>query len=140
MFEKYVSLSLIRCERDLLFTNNILYIATRHTGDEQNRAAKLSIFWGGMGHSQYHVVSPVIKLCFATLSPNLCGVTEVCPLTGGVLCLCGLGQQVGSEGAGQDGLAGALLTGAQLQTPHVTHHCSGVKRLLQEGTHSNQNI
>lgn len=65
------------------------------------------------------------------LSPPIStlGAASLARRLGGVLCLCGLGQQVGSEGAGQGGLAGALLTGAQLQTPHVTHHCSGVKRL-----------
>ena len=46
------------------------------------------------------------------------------------MCVCTSIFQVSLAWTGQSGV-GALATGAQLETPHVTNHCCGVECLLQ---------
>lgn len=84
--------------------------------------------WTGLGSDKAGGVAVVgaggegVPLCTI-----ICNVGTV-PLTLGLRVFRILWEQ-GSTGAGQGGLAGPLLTGAKLQTPHVTHHSGGIKGL-----------
>lgn len=110
------------------------YLGASESDSGADARLQFPVFTGYMSATVFTVLVPVCEC-------RVCACEQVRFLPHGT-CVLGVivwQQQVSSTGAGQGVWAGALATGAQLETPHVPHHCCGIERLLQKTRHRYNN-